>query len=245
MIIRENWVLKDNLELTNGQYIFNFSFEDFDTCSGLLVYNNSVAVLDENEVIIGYLFQNGHWIVSGRTLEIDDDVTDAKTIKFLVDNRKVENQLLMMLYQNTGESIVVDKSEYLTPVTYVLGNFLKSVNITNLVVDYSSNELLKFNYIYIPSLHRYYYLSSFDIFTNKIYRLALSEDVLMSYKDKIKAQNAYIARTEDVTLYNKYLIDSEQLSQNKNTYEVVEITNGDSTISSDTNSEKHYLIQVI
>lgn len=99
-------------------------------------------------------------------------------------------------YTQNSENNAIDKT--LTFVNAIEGNFnhmigLKNVNID--IKDYARD----YNYIWIPSLNRYYYVDSVELVSADISRLHLKEDVLMSWKDLIKLQKAFITRSANQT----------------------------------------------
>lgn len=60
------------------------------------------------------------------------------------------------------------------------------------------------NYCYVDSLRRYYYIDKIRTSKGFAY-LDCTVDVLMTYKDQIKAQEAVVSRQRDN--YNKYQVD--------------------------------------
>lgn len=86
--------------------------------------------------------------------------------------------------------------------------FLKhEVNVITPVIELTSDlDLLFFNYCKIPLYNRFYFIEKVEkIITNK-YRLFLKCDVLMSFKDEIKANTETVTRNEN--LYNAYISDN-------------------------------------
>ena len=79
--------------------------------------------------------------------------------------------------------------------------FKEEVNIynPNLVLKY--DDLINFNYMYIDRFKRYYFIEDVEVFPNKIYKLTLKCDVLMSFKNDIL--NSYGNITSQ-TNYNDY-----------------------------------------
>lgn len=61
------------------------------------------------------------------------------------------------------------------------------------------------NYAYIPTFSRYYYVTNITSEVNGLWSLEMHCDVLMSYKDEIKAQKAIVSRQENIR--NMYLDD--------------------------------------
>lgn len=76
-----------------------------------------------------------------------------------------------------------------------------SFNVLTPVVRFRTSTPVTFNYVYIESLHRYYFVSEIrqdgDICT-----VSLRVDVLFTYKDKILSSSGILTQGENV---NKYL----------------------------------------
>lgn len=66
------------------------------------------------------------------------------------------------------------------------GKFREEVNIMSpsLVIDAPANIVSNYNYLYIPSFKRYYYIDSITSIANNLTEVSCSIDVLMTYKDK-------------------------------------------------------------
>lgn len=83
----------------------------------------------------------------------------------------------------------------LTLIDVINGKFNHMIALKNVNVDVY-NYARDYNYIFIPSLNRYYYVDSVEIVSADISRLHLKEDVLMSWQDLIKSQKAFVTRYE-------------------------------------------------
>ena len=79
--------------------------------------------------------------------------------------------------------------------------FKEEVNIYNPNIILKYDDLINFNYMYIDKFKRYYFIEDVEVFPNKIYKLTLKCDVLMSFKDDIL--NSYGNITSQ-TNYNDY-----------------------------------------
>lgn len=79
------------------------------------------------------------------------------------------------------------------------------------------------NYLYIAELERYYYIKNW-IMENGHVRLECEVDVLMSFKNDIKKQNAIVARNEK--LFNLYLEDNKIKVQNRTCVRTVVFPSG-------------------
>lgn len=99
-------------------------------------------------------------------------------------------------------------------------NFTKPITYKTIDLDRMIKEDdVSFNYVFITSLNRYYYVDSITL-TNDHQVIHLVEDVLMSFADLIKSQTAFIKRQENANYPN--IVDDEVY------------TNYDKSISEDT-----------
>lgn len=112
----------------------------------------------------------------------------------------------IVCYQNTGEVNRVDKSDYITPVGVYAGSLRGECSLQRPSIILELESTPNFNYIQIQEFSRYYFVTSITSINTSLWRVDLNCDVLMSFKDGIKALSASIARQENV--FNPYLIDN-------------------------------------
>lgn len=129
-------------------------------------------------------------------------ITTSTTL-YVVTSTKFEGGIDINLYNNSSESNRVDKSSYLESVGTINGVLRDECNIIDPVINLELPNPPVFNYIYIPTFNRYYFVKEFDFVRTGLYRLKLHVDVLMSYKDAIKNLECLITRNEH--RYNKYI----------------------------------------
>lgn len=121
------------------------------------------------------------------------------------------------LYKCSSENNRLDKTEFLKDSFTISGELRSSLNILSPSFNIQSeNNLIGYNYCYIPYLNRYYYISSMELIRNNIYAIRCSVDVLMSYKDAILGLEASVARNEYE--FDETLVDTE-LIVNKNIHD--------------------------
>lgn len=121
---------------------------------------------------------------------------------------KMDNDYSIFTYRLNSERNVIDKN--LISVGILIGYFRNSINIKSPIINIENYEIVDtFNYIFIPSLNRYYYVTNIELSTKNIATLSLAEDVLMSHKDLIKRQTGYIERNEYT--YNAFLNDDRRI----------------------------------
>lgn len=110
------------------------------------------------------------------------------------------------ILQNLSPDYQLDKNFNNLLVTNAL--FKGGSGIEDIEIDIQTSvDLSQANYMYIPELSRYYFITSIATMRNDYYRLIGHVDVLSTYKTQIRSNNAIIRRQEQ--LYNKYLDDNE------------------------------------
>ena len=122
------------------------------------------------------------------------------------------------LYINTTENNRVDKSSHLSDLTAktVTGSFRTPVDILNptVLIDLTITEATKYNYMYIADFKRYYFITDIVLKSGSTYSAQESSglfeisghvDVLYSYKMKITACGAFVAR--NASNLNPYIRD--------------------------------------
>lgn len=149
----------------------------------------------------------------------------------------------LFVYNQNSENIVLNKT--LTPVNIIDGMFNHSIAVKNINIDIVSFNF-NFNYVYIPSLNRYYYVDSVEMISSDYTRLHLREDVLMSWKNLISSQTAFIDRCENSTFYDVNIEDSEiKTDYDKNVVVSNILPVATSSIFSENQSNEQYVLTVV
>ncbi len=107
--------------------------------------------------------------------------------------------ITLTLYQFTGEKIICDKTKFLTNKKDLTGVLRDNTSILSPVImieQTSDFNIYHFNYCYIPSLGRYYFITDEVTNTNQLWTIPLKVDTLMSHYDTIILQNAFVSRNE-------------------------------------------------
>ena len=139
---------------------------------------------------------------NGSYIEFDGDfdfgISDL--MKFINDGiieiTPIGDSVLVYLYKQNSENNAVSKS--LTLVNVVAGKFNSAFNMKNPILDFhlTDSGVVLCNYIYIPSLSRYYFVDSMDMISANYIRYKLREDVLMTWASLIRQQSAFVIRSE-------------------------------------------------
>lgn len=103
----------------------------------------------------------------------------------------------LTLYKNTAENNRIDKTNYLTSVGEITGYLRNETNIINpsIVIEYAG--VIDFNYVYISTFNRYYFVNNITSVRTNLWRLDMSCDVLMTYKETILNYECYVSRNEN------------------------------------------------
>lgn len=81
-----------------------------------------------------------------------------------------------------------------------IGVLNSTVNVLTPVVRFRTRTPVNFNYVYIDSLNRYYFVSEISQ-DGDVCTVRLKVDVLFTYKDKILASSATLIKGENVNNY--------------------------------------------
>lgn len=107
--------------------------------------------------------------------------------------------MLIKTYNYNGKPNRVNKT--LQENEEYTGVLNSTVNILKPVIRFRTRNVVTFNYVYIESLHRYYFVSEIrqdgDVCT-----VYLSTDVLMTYRDKILDSKGTLTKGETVNGYS-------------------------------------------
>lgn len=111
--------------------------------------------------------------------------------------------MLIKTYNYNGEPNRVNKT--LQENEEYTGVLNSTVNILEPVIRFRSTNIVTFNYVYIESLHRYYFVSEIQQ-NGDICTVYLRTDVLMTYKDNILDSVGTLTKGANV---NKYASNRE------------------------------------
>lgn len=101
--------------------------------------------------------------------------------------------------------------------TLLSGTMKNGIDLMNPVLQVTTN-LLEFNYCYIPSLSRYYFIDKVEITRTHLYTLYLKLDVLQTYKEQIKELKVVLSGSQSNPYYKNY-IDGVDVRTEYTTYQ--------------------------
>ena len=127
----------------------------------------------------------------------------------------------IILYKSIADNRLLDKSSKITVIDTIDTAHIKddtSIISPSIVLSYKKiSTLRKCNYLYIPSMGRYYYVNDIVLKQGGIYELKCHVDVLMTYKGDIRNITTLILRQEN--LNNPYIEDGQLLVRANRVYE--------------------------
>lgn len=179
------------------------------------------------------------------------------------------------MYKNSAEKIVLNKDNYLSSEIHLSGYLRDECDIINPVIEISKAAYSKIwygtetvdvqstgqdvisenpyaipvhNYIYIPKFNRYYFVDNITSVRKGLWRISMSVDVLMSFRDKINNLTGIVKRSTIATRRNikdeaaivpsyysfeKYesVIDSPIIQNKSYNWAIVSVTINNNTIS--------------
>ena len=193
-----NWYADENVtEL-------EFNQESYSKRMYVFLDDDDSPTYDEQDGDIVNLSENGEYITF--TCEISNS-SYARVLDFInkgIIEVNQEGKTTLFVYRLNDEKEHINKN--LTYVDSLEGSFKAPLGIKNIEIDVINYDINNsYNYVYIPKLNRYYYITNIQLMNKDYTRLILQEDVLMSWKTLIGQQEALITRyggASDHTLYD-------------------------------------------
>lgn len=162
-------------------------------------------------------------MISGNVQETLYKLYNLGVVSFDVDDFTQLN-----VYSQNSENNALDKT--LTFKQIIQGKFNHSIAIKNINIDIIGYSIAYgYNYVFIPSLNRYYYVDSLEIISGDYVRLHLREDVLMTWKNLIKNQDMFVTRYQQSD--ENFLIDDRLPFASKSSISYQALDSTDASIS--------------
>lgn len=103
------------------------------------------------------------------------------------------NSIEIQLYQTNSDPNCINKVLGAKQILY--GTLREDASVLTPTILIASEIMFRWNYVYIPSTERYYFITDIKIQHTNLYEISLKCDVLMSYKDAILNMSAYVLRS--------------------------------------------------
>lgn len=118
----------------------------------------------------------------------------------------------VIFYYNASDDRVINKT--LVGGTTFNGQARDEVDIMSPVIRFDSSDILRFNYAYIPELQRYYVVDSVNAFRDGLWDVAMSVDVLMSFRGDIMALSVIVDKQSMSENGDEYIDDGSLVTDN-------------------------------
>ena len=115
-------------------------------------------------------------------------------------------------YYNISDDRKINKE--LTEGETFEGQARSEVNIMSPVILFDTNEILEYNYAYIPELHRYYSISSKTITREGLIEITFAIDVLMSFRRDILLLGVIADKQSMIDNGDEYIDDGSLVTDN-------------------------------
>ena len=113
--------------------------------------------------------------------------------------------MTVKLYRNLSEEITETKN-ITDEITYT-GSLREESSVIDPVIMIQAINLSDYNYAWIEEFHRFYFIKNIVSVRTNLWRLTMHVDVLSTYADYIKNNNAVISRNSN--LWNLYYQDEQ------------------------------------
>ena len=128
------------------------------------------------------------------------------------------------LYYNTSDNRCIKK--VLTNEFTITGTLRESTSVINPEITITSADTLRYNYCYIPTLKRYYYINNIVSVKNGVWKLIMEVDPLMSFKADILALKVVVSKQSSSANGDEYIDDGSLVTDNLMFKTVYNFANG-------------------
>lgn len=118
----------------------------------------------------------------------------------------------VQFFYNTSDARVINKN-LIVGETFE-GQARDEVNILTPVVIFDTDEILRYNYAYIPQFQRYYSITDKNVFREGLFMVTFSVDVLMSFRGHILQLTAVVDKQSMPENGDEYIDDSSLVTDN-------------------------------
>lgn len=118
----------------------------------------------------------------------------------------------VQFFYNTSDARVINKN-LIVGETFE-GQARDEVNVLTPVVLFDTDEILRYNYAYIPQFQRYYTITDKNVFREGLFMVSFSVDVLMSFRGHILQLTAVVDKQSMPENGDEYIDDSSLVTDN-------------------------------
>lgn len=121
----------------------------------------------------------------------------------------------VQFYYNASDNRVINKRLITTDDKNVFDGVPRGdVSIMNPIIRFESEDILRYNYAYIPEFQRYYSITDRTVYREGVWDVTFSVDVLMSFRRDINSLYVVVDKQSMPQNGNEYIDDGSLVSEN-------------------------------
>ena len=117
-------------------------------------------------------------------------------------------------YYNTSDDRAINKRLLELGNNVFSGVPRDEISVMNPIIRFESDDILRYNYAYIPSLQRYYSIVDRTAYRQGVWDITFAVDVLMSFRYDIAELSVVVDKQSMVKNGNEYIDDGSLVSEN-------------------------------
>ena len=130
----------------------------------------------------------------------------------------------LKLYYNSSDNRCINKT--LTNEFTISGTLREETTVVNPEITVISSSPLRYNYCYIPTLRRYYYINNIISVKNGVWKLIMQVDPLMSFRNDILVLQVVVSKQSSIEHGDEYIDDGSLVTDNLMFKTVYNFANG-------------------
>lgn len=128
------------------------------------------------------------------------------------------------LYKNNSPNYFINK--VLAGASTFSGTLREESSVIDPVIMIEAANLSQYNYLYISSFGRFYYINNIESVRNNLWRLTCHVDVLNTYRSEILAHQAIVSKATQQNVSDLMIDDGEWVVENKKVNTVISFPSG-------------------
>lgn len=106
------------------------------------------------------------------------------------------------------------------------GALREESSVIDPVIMIEASNLSQYNYLYIPSFGRFYYINNIESVRTNLWRVTCHVDVLNTYRSEILAHQAIVSKATQQNVSDLMIDDGEWVVENKKVNTVISFPSG-------------------
>lgn len=132
--------------------------------------------------------------------------------------------MVITLYKNNSPNYFINK--VLAAATTFSGTLRGESSTIDPIIIIEAENLSQYNYLYIPSFGRFYYINNIESVRNNLWRLTCHVDVLNTYRSEILTHQAIVLKATQQNVSDLMIDDGDWVVENKKSNTVISFPSG-------------------